>query len=86
MLYGKHLTLQIYIDGPYGTCSSHIAQAEHAVLIGAGIGITPFASILQSLWFRYREAKHLCPNCGYNWTPAMPKTVQKLKRVSHTTV
>ena len=40
---------QVFIDGPYGTPSTHIFQAEHAVLIGAGIGVTPFASILQSI-------------------------------------
>ena len=43
------LLSQVFIDGPYGTPSFHIFQAEHAVLIGAGIGITPFASILQSI-------------------------------------
>jgi len=43
---------QVYIDGPYGTPSTHIFQAEHAVLIGAGIGVTPFASILQSVMMR----------------------------------
>lgn len=45
--------LQVYIDGPYSSVSTHIFQAEHAVLIGAGIGVTPFASILQSVVMRY---------------------------------
>ena len=44
--------LQIYIDGPFGSPSSNIYRAEHAVLIGTGIGITPFASILQSIMHR----------------------------------
>ena len=44
--------MQVFIDGPYGTPSTHIFQAEHAVLIGAGIGVTPFASILQSIMMR----------------------------------
>ena len=43
---------KVYIDGPYGTPSTHIFQAEHAVLIGAGIGVTPFASILQSIMIK----------------------------------
>ena len=44
--------LDIYIDGPFGSPSSNIYRAEHAVLIGTGIGVTPFASILQSIAHR----------------------------------
>ena len=50
--FGVYLIMQVFIDGPYGTPSTHIFQAEHAVLIGAGIGVTPFASILQSIMMR----------------------------------
>ena len=50
--------LDIYIDGPFGSPSSNIYRAEHAVLIGTGIGITPFASILQSIAHRYSFAIH----------------------------
>ncbi|XP_033104344.1 uncharacterized protein LOC117106931, partial [Anneissia japonica] len=57
--------IEVYIDGPYGAPSQHIFQAEHAVLIGAGIGVTPFASILQSIHERYKVAKRICPNCKY---------------------
>jgi len=59
--------LQVLIDGPYGAPSQHIFQAEHAVLIAAGIGITPFASILQSIMCRYRNHRHKCPNCQFIW-------------------
>ena len=55
--------LKVFMDGPYGTPSNEIFDAEHAVLIAAGIGITPFASILQSLMFRYRQARAQCPSC-----------------------
>ncbi|NWZ94132.1 NOX5 oxidase, partial [Nesospiza acunhae] len=44
---------QCFLDGPYGTPSRRIFTSEHAVLIGAGIGITPFASILQSIMIRW---------------------------------
>ncbi|MEQ2160065.1 hypothetical protein GOODEAATRI_029698 [Goodea atripinnis] len=43
---------ECYVDGPYGTPTRQIFASEHAVLIGAGIGITPFASILQSIMYR----------------------------------
>jgi predicted ferric reductase len=39
----------IHLDGPYGSATHHIFEAQHAVAIAGGIGVTPFASILQSL-------------------------------------
>ncbi|CAF1166761.1 unnamed protein product [Adineta ricciae] len=59
--------LQVLIDGPYGAPSQHIFEAEHAVLIAAGIGITPFASILQSIMCRFRNRRHKCPSCDFIW-------------------
>lgn len=41
--------LVAYVDGPYGSPSAHIFRSRYAVLIGAGIGVTPFASVLESL-------------------------------------
>jgi len=73
--------LEIYIDGPFGSPSSNIYRAEHAVLIGTGIGITPFASILQSIMHRYWEIKQNCPNCSYRWTNNMENSMFKLKKV-----
>jgi len=73
--------LEIYIDGPFGSPSSNIYRAEHAVLIGTGIGITPFASILQSIMHRYWEIKQSCPNCSYRWTNDMENSMFKLKKV-----
>lgn len=43
---------KISIDGPFGSASEDVFQYEVSVLIGAGIGVTPFASILKSLWYR----------------------------------
>ena len=39
----------IRVDGPYGSASRHLFDTPHAIAIAAGIGVTPFASILQSL-------------------------------------
>ncbi len=44
--------LHVYIDGPFGAPTSPIFHAQHALLIGTGIGVTPFASILQSIMHR----------------------------------
>ncbi|KAL8595540.1 hypothetical protein ACOMHN_000748 [Nucella lapillus] len=79
----KSLTvhLQVYVDGPYGTPSRQIFQAEHAILIGSGIGVTPFASILQSIVCRFREAEVTCPKCEHPFTTQLPKSVMGLKKV-----
>ena len=39
----------MFIDGPYGTPIQGLATVDHAILIAAGIGVTPFASVLQHL-------------------------------------
>ena len=49
---GAHEPLTVHIDGPYGSPSAHIFRSRVAVLIGAGIGVTPFASVLESLVLR----------------------------------
>ncbi|XP_037046426.1 NADPH oxidase 5 isoform X2 [Bradysia coprophila] len=71
----------IYIDGPYGAPSSHIFRAQHAILIATGIGVTPFASILQSIMHRYWKARHTCPRCEYEWSSEIPQTIMNLRKV-----
>jgi predicted ferric reductase len=44
-----------YIDGPYGSPTAHLFASRVAVLIGAGIGVTPFASVLESIVLRSNE-------------------------------
>ena len=41
----------ILIDGPYGSVSENYDKFEVAICIGAGIGQTPFSSILKSMWY-----------------------------------
>lgn len=43
---------RLYIDGPFGSASEDVFKFETAILVGAGIGVTPFASILKSIWYR----------------------------------
>ena len=40
------------IDGPFGTASEDFLNYETVFLVGVGIGATPFASILKSIWYR----------------------------------
>uniref|UniRef100_A0A672VDL9 NADPH oxidase 1 n=1 Tax=Strigops habroptila TaxID=2489341 RepID=A0A672VDL9_STRHB len=46
---------KIEVDGPFGTASEDVFQYEVAMLVGAGIGVTPFASILKSLWYKFQQ-------------------------------
>ncbi len=40
----------IRIDGPYGAPAEDVFENEIAVLIGTGIGVTPWAAILKNIW------------------------------------
>lgn len=44
--------LRVAIDGPFGTASEDVFRYEVVMLVGAGIGVTPFASILKSVWYK----------------------------------
>ncbi|XP_061215705.1 NADPH oxidase 1 [Neopsephotus bourkii] len=46
---------RIEVDGPFGTASEDVFQYEVAMLVGAGIGVTPFASILKSIWYKFQQ-------------------------------
>ncbi|KAG0067226.1 hypothetical protein BGZ90_001104, partial [Linnemannia elongata] len=41
----------VLLDGPYGSPSEDAFNYEIAVLVGAGIGVTPFASVLKHIWY-----------------------------------
>lgn len=45
----------VRLDGPYGAPAEDVFDVEVAVLIGAGIGVTPFASILKHIWYRQKR-------------------------------
>ncbi|XP_063686975.1 NADPH oxidase 5-like isoform X8 [Bolinopsis microptera] len=57
--------LECYIDGPYGTPATEIFESEHAVLVAAGIGVTPFASILQTIVDKYNQSGCFCSRCNH---------------------
>ncbi|KAG6049268.1 hypothetical protein E4U17_006873 [Claviceps sp. LM77 group G4] len=62
---GVHPALQrvlprVYVDGPFGSASQDVFKYETSVLVGAGIGVTPFASILKSIWYRMNYPQRTC--------------------------
>jgi hypothetical protein len=52
------------IDGPYGSCAEDIFKYEEVVLIGAGIGVTPYASILKDVWHKLGDENYTYGTTG----------------------
>jgi predicted ferric reductase len=51
----------ILVDGPFGAASEEAFKFENVTLWAAGIGVTPFASILKSIKYRIENADATCP-------------------------
>ncbi|XP_065056844.1 cytochrome b-245 heavy chain-like [Rhopilema esculentum] len=47
---------RVAVDGPFGTASTDVFNYPVCVCVGAGIGVTPFASILKSIWYKYQSS------------------------------
>ncbi|EHA50662.1 hypothetical protein MCOR27_010213 [Pyricularia oryzae] len=65
----KRVLPRVYVDGPFGSASEDVFKYEIAVLCGAGIGVTPFASILKSIWYRmnYPQKKTRLAKVYFFW-------------------
>ncbi len=49
-------TVVLRVDGPYGSAAQEVFDFKSLILVGAGIGVTPFASIIRSLVLRQQMA------------------------------
>ncbi|XP_048472995.1 dual oxidase 1-like [Rhincodon typus] len=59
---------KIYLDGPFGEGHQEWNKFEVSVLVGGGIGVTPFASILKDLVFKSTtNSKILCKKIYFIW-------------------
>ncbi|MBW0472542.1 hypothetical protein O181_012257 [Austropuccinia psidii MF-1] len=47
----------IRIDGPYGAPAQDVFECEVAILIGAGIGVTPYSSILKNIYYMQKKGR-----------------------------
>lgn len=86
---------RIYLDGPFGSASEDVFKYEVAVLVGAGIGVTPFASILKSIWYRmnYPQTKTrlrkvyffwVCRDFGsFEWFQSLLLAIEAQDKASH---
>ncbi|XP_070539712.1 dual oxidase 1-like isoform X2 [Ptychodera flava] len=59
---------KLYLDGPFGEGHQDWNKYEVSVLIGAGIGVTPFASILKDVVHQSKtSAQFLCKKVYFFW-------------------
>jgi predicted ferric reductase/Ca2+-binding EF-hand superfamily protein len=58
----SHQSLMARIDGPYSAPTSSVYRSPIAVLIAGGIGVTPFASVLQSILLRDNGSEPVSQN------------------------
>ena len=58
------------VDGPHSAPCQHISEFQHVILVGAGIGLTPFASTLMSLidhrWMK--DVPEYPQSCYLHWS------------------
>ncbi|KAJ2884628.1 hypothetical protein IWW38_005407, partial [Coemansia aciculifera] len=52
----------IYIDGPYSGPTERFFEYEVGVLIAAGIGVTPAAAVLRSVYFKWLQGREHLPS------------------------
>ncbi|KAI3371209.1 hypothetical protein L3Q82_023837 [Scortum barcoo] len=58
----------LYLDGPFGEGHQEWTDFEVSVLVGGGIGVTPFASILKDLVFKSSiKSKIQCKKVYFIW-------------------
>ncbi|KAM4829010.1 dual oxidase 2 [Thomomys bottae] len=59
---------KLYLDGPFGEGHQEWHKFEVSVLVGGGIGVTPFASILKDLVFKSSVGSQmLCKKIYFIW-------------------
>ncbi|KAG9288770.1 hypothetical protein G9A89_023067 [Geosiphon pyriformis] len=75
------------IDGPFGAPAEDVFGNEIAILIGCGIGVTPFASILKNIWYQHQHGRSsklrrveffwICRETGsFEWFQSLLKTLE----------
>jgi len=75
------------IDGPFGAPAEDVFENEIAVLVGCGIGVTPFAAILKNIWYQHKNRRPsklrrveffwICRDTGsFAWFQSLIKTLE----------
>lgn len=73
---------KLYLDGPFGEGHQDWYTFDVAVLVGGGIGVTPFASILKDIAFKSRTGAHItCKKVYFIWVTRTQKSFEWLTDV-----
>lgn len=73
---------KLYLDGPYGEGHQDWLKFDVSVLVGGGIGITPFASIIKDISFRSSSnAKINCKKVYFLWVTRTQKAFEWMSDV-----
>jgi predicted ferric reductase len=51
--------ITVKVDGPFGTAASEVYHYKYVMLVAAGIGVTPFASLLKHLKYLIEQKQQL---------------------------
>ncbi|KAA8572627.1 hypothetical protein EYC84_003227 [Monilinia fructicola] len=78
---GEYENISICIDGPYGAPAQRFYDFDHSLIIGSGIGVTPFSGILADLKAR-EESCPVPPTSSYTENSVMysEKTVRERRQ------
>ncbi|KAK0057646.1 dual oxidase 2, partial [Biomphalaria pfeifferi] len=69
----------IFLDGPFGEGHQDWYSCEVAVLVGGGIGVTPFASILKDIAFKSKSGIQVtCKKVFFIWVTRTQKSFEWL--------
>eukprot|EP00057_Strongylocentrotus_purpuratus_P011839 XP_011666313.1 PREDICTED: dual oxidase 2 [Strongylocentrotus purpuratus] len=73
---------KIYLDGPYGEGHQDWYKFDVAILVGAGIGVTPFASILKDIVNKSTgNSKFSCKKVYFVWVTRTQKHFEWLTEI-----
>jgi predicted ferric reductase len=72
--------LMVDVDGPYGSPSTEVFESRHAVMVAAGIGATPFASVLSSLAARHDAGSTGPETVHFFWVARTPSCFEWFAR------
>ncbi|KAK7499705.1 hypothetical protein BaRGS_00009046, partial [Batillaria attramentaria] len=73
---------KLYLDGPFGEGHQDWYTYDVAVLVGGGIGVTPFASILKDIAFKSRTGALItCKKVYFIWVTRTQKSFEWMTEV-----
>nr|QKI80122.1 NAD(P)H oxidase 2 [Asparagopsis taxiformis] len=66
---GTEGDIEVHIRGPFGASSQHVGQFDRVILVGGGVGATPFCSVVKDAY-----------NWMTNWAPNVSKRDRTRRR------